>query len=193
MNTVTDEASLRSLLEQYRVPINTWGTGSAQNVSNLLREIQEGESILVDNFREEIITRILRIVKMHISDPGAPERGNLLEWTQTFSDGRVRWRKQMPSGKIKSAELPEATFLREMQEELELVDGYNYNFRYVTVEPRASPSYPGLKTEYHVYHFDVLLHPGSPALRDEFDITCEDPEEGTLHFRWEHPGKRKKI
>ncbi|OGI93794.1 hypothetical protein A3A03_00905 [Candidatus Nomurabacteria bacterium RIFCSPLOWO2_01_FULL_40_18] len=93
----------------------------------------------------------------------------------------------MPSGKIRVGDSPEATVVKEMKEELEQIP-QNYTFRAsnVTLEPRASPSCPGLPTIYEVNHFEVLLNPSSTALRDNFSVDTGDPDEGVLYFEWEH-------
>jgi len=185
-----DEAFLRTILKMFDVPLETWGTGKAQNVSDLLRELQQGECYLcVDN---DGVTRVLEIVKMHISDPQFLERGNLLEWSQTFPDNRVRERKQMPSEKLKSGETSEAALARGLKEELELesIDWVAEPSKTVK-ELRASLSYPNLPSVYIIHHFNVALNTDSPALRDEFTIVSKDPNEGILYFRWEHLGQRK--
>ncbi|MBI2627790.1 hypothetical protein HYW72_02565 [Candidatus Nomurabacteria bacterium] len=185
-----DEVFLRILLQKFEVSVASWGTGKAQNVSDLMREIQEGECYLrIDN---DGVTRVLEIVKMHITDPLFPERGNLLEWSQTFPDSRVRERKQMPSEKLKGGETSEAALVRGLHEELELnPDGWVAEPSKTVKELRASPSYPNLPSVYIIHHFNVALNTDSPALRDEFTIVSKDLNEGTLYFRWEHLGQGK--
>lgn len=188
MKTI-DEVFIRILLQKFEVPVDSWGTGKAKNVTDLLRELFEEECYLrVDN---DGVARILEIIKMHITDPSRPERGKLFVASQTLSDGRVRERNEMPAGKIKGKESPDKGFRREMKEEIPFLSRADWigGFSNTTREPRPSPSYPGLQCVYLVHHFNiVLVNPNSPALQDEF--TLVDGDGGSQVFRWEHLGKR---
>ena len=106
------------LLETFGVPVESWGTGKAKNISDLLKELGEGECYL--RIGKDGVQRVTEIVKMHITDPCSPGRGRLFVVSQTLPDGRVRTRNEMPAGKIKREENPDQAFVREMEEELRL-------------------------------------------------------------------------
>lgn len=177
-----DEVFLQTLLQKFGIPIETWGTGKAQTIGTLLKEINEGETRLhIDNTG---ITRVIEIVKMHVGDMQDPRRGRLVEWKQIFPDSRERIRDQEPSEKIKAGETPEEALARGMREELEQ-DPENWwleNNPPAILEQNQSPSYPGLLTVYRIHHFFVALRPGSSALREEFSV--KDPDGYTSVFRW---------
>lgn len=183
MKTVTGEASLRTTLKAYSVPVDTWGVGKERDVSDLLKEIDRGESVLkVDG--EEGLTRVVEIINIDIRDLHNP-RGSLLEWSQTFPDGCVHERKQCPSGKMKAEETPEIALSRELREKFKLnSDDWTGKWWTTNIEQCDSQSYPGLTTTIHIHHFKVWPNQGSPVLRDEF--TIKDPDGSILHFRWAH-------
>lgn len=44
-----EKTKLINLLTQYNIPIENWGIGEAKTIEHLLREIDSGEIILVEN------------------------------------------------------------------------------------------------------------------------------------------------
>lgn len=177
-----NEDLLKKILSGFGINTVSWGKGRAKTAAHLLNEIQEGECYL--KISDSGISRMVEVIPMFIHDPSRPERGCLLEWSQTLPDGRIRQRKQTPCGKIKKGETPREALIREIKEELNLdQDGFLFSAMPTKLWTKQSGSYPGLPCLYIMHGFDVVLNQNSPALQDSF--TVKTGEDGSSHlFRW---------
>ena len=166
------------MLKLFGVDISGWGSGATRNIEDYFNELRVGESLLCVDASG--VYRKLRIVKMIIEDP---KKGILFEDYQVLPDGRRKDRKQAPAGKIGANEKPEEALKRELFEELGITDGnFDYFFDGVSVEERASKSYPNLRCVYEVHLARIKLL-GNVVISDGHEII--DKEDGKkLIFCW---------
>lgn len=145
--------ALKSWLTDNHIPIHKWGLGDAKTILQLFHEIKKGECELRDNPPK----RILPVVQVII------RRDNLVlvELEQELNDARKRKRCLPPSEKMKPGESWFTAATRCLDEELALSPD-QYTILSTTCEPiiteRPSQSYPGLKSQYHVYTVEVNAH-----------------------------------
>ena len=130
-----------------------WGVGKAKSSEDLWAELQAGETQLTVCGKRHV-----RVVTGWIRRSAEDQR-ILLELSQQLGDGRTRSRKRPMGEKIQGEETPLKTLYRGLQEELQLTateieflksDPYHH------VEERTSNSYPGLRSIYDLYRYEVL-------------------------------------
>lgn len=145
-----------------KLPLRQWGVGSARNLSNLLREIGSGETVLTSE-RGELIRNVDIVIVFLISKNGRW----LTEDHQQMVDGRIRNRRfPYISEKLRLGENSVDTALRAITEETgghiipnkkRLVEGevhlLDENHAYNT----GSSSYPGLKSIKKAYTFAYIV------------------------------------
>lgn len=157
-----------------------WGQGEAKSLSNLVEEINAGESELVINASG--IHRVLKVVRMDIEDE---EFGTLIHHKTILPDGRERILNRRPSGKIIAGENPDHAVSREVLEELELPPHwYSIHAKEVVIEEASSKSYPGLPCQYEVHPFKItILSMFMGQCKNGF-VTKESDGQ-VLHFIWD--------
>ncbi len=181
--TITD-ATLFEQLSHFRIDITRWGAGSAKGFSDLLKEIQEGESVLAVSAQGEL-ARELRVLRLDVFcrfESGDTYR--LKEDRQEFKDGRVRTRPMSTSlgEKLKPDELPEEAVARALFEELGIQASHEaLEFTGSSESTLDSPSYPGLPSHYVYYDYVVYIDPR------EFDPQGyrEIQSDKTNYFTWQ--------
>ena len=174
---------LMKKLEVAGIDTSKWGIGDTKTLAHLLKEIQEGESILHESENGELVREMHAVTAeiFYISPEG--QTMMLKEEKQVFKDGRERRRLHSGSvsGRMKIGENPAKTMLREIKEELG-IDG-NLELAEVAVEESAedSPSFPGLKMHKTLYKFRATLRP------EQFKSECyvERQEDKDTYFVWE--------
>jgi hypothetical protein len=180
-----DKVELVELLDAAGVPHQSWGTGSAKSVDDLLAEVRKRESIL---FSEAAGTRLVRIVWVAAANVyycgGGRACFRLVERKQVLPDGRERSRGCRFSicEKFALPEDPEQAIRRALREELGInpADAAVEHGDLAVEETDRGDSYPGLMSRFIFCQFFVRLGDGS--YRPEGYV-----EHGklTTHFAWE--------
>ncbi len=155
-----------------------WGQKEARTFEDLEAEIAGGETRLAK--RGEKVIRQVDLVELEVIHPSEPEK-RLYEMEQLlFSTQEKRTRNRFPGEKIKAGESPEQALKRGLIEETSLSpEQYEYKLIRHYQKEGESVSYPGLTTEYTIYHFQVLLNP-------EAKVPLEHRTESgdILYFTW---------
>jgi hypothetical protein len=149
---------LAARLAQGREAVSRWGKlHGTKRVSNLWRELREGEISLQDSRPPK---RKVHVACVEIVD----SRGRaLLEAYQEMEDGSIRHRNRPLSEKMKPGEQVEEACLRGIMEELgpELGSPGHVQIRRNSYrreeEERESLAYPGLMTHYVLHHMEALM------------------------------------
>lgn len=172
---------LQDWLRRNGIPYESWGVGAVKSVRNLWDEITAGEATL----SEDPPLRRVSVVSVRVVVDGR----QLTEVGQQMATGAVRKRNSPPTEKMKPGETVIAAALRCLAEELSVsatdvvIDPRSLS---VTVERDASPSYPGLPSEYRLHTIDAQVS-GLP----ETNFTTQeaagdgDPVISTHHWEWQ--------
>ena len=200
------DTELERELARHHIDPSAFGKGKAKTLPDLREELARGECRLqshpspsgVDGppelVREVHIVRIRLKYRDHI----------LVHESQTLPDGRTRPKNTLVAEKMLEDEAREAAVSRALKEELGLESGtfeMDSNSWLTVMESNESPSYPGLRSEYHISAVEVNLDVAQAAeqgllsalgIRDggierpDFD-TNEDKGNGKIivnHWRW---------
>jgi hypothetical protein len=166
-------------LKSYDIPLDLWGTGEAKTIEHLVKEILEGETVLVEKNGE--IIRKVEFVRLDVRHNLKDVELQLVEDRQVFKDGRERRRGLSGIGeKMKPGEDPIASARRALAEELGINDECDINNLEPNTKSLTSPSYPGLLTEFLIHDMRTNL-PDSAYRRDGY---VEVQPDKTTYFVW---------
>ncbi len=178
-----EKNELISLLNQYGIPIHDWGKGEAKTVDHLVNEINNGETMLVQDVESGKLIREFSFLALLVLYKDRNDTYKLVEEKQVFADGRERVRSLEVSigEKIKRSENNiEDVVARALSEELGIQEGFVTEKGEVVVEDADSKSYPGL-TSHRNKHNAVV----------EIDSTQYNPggykevqADKTTYFTW---------
>ncbi|KOO25494.1 hypothetical protein Ctob_002803 [Chrysochromulina tobinii] len=177
---------LEAKLFEMGVDVASWGDGKAKTCKALFTELELGESVLRYTESDGVVLREVRVVKVRIQRPDAPNE-SLVEARQIFADGRERARGTPLSEKVLLWEGPVAAARRGVLEELGpalgprassiLIDDASLTAWEETRQ--SSSSYPTLATRYLLHQVDAATrcksfadHPLSTSLYDS-PVMCE--------------------
>jgi hypothetical protein len=188
MENYREEASLVrfeliNLLNNYGIPIDSWGKDGAKTVDHLVDEINNKETVLVQNPETGTLTRefsFLAIVVLYIDGNNTYQ---LIEDRQVFTDGRERRRSSDISvgEKIKYNESNiEQAIARALSEELGIQGGFVAKEGEIVVEEADSKSYPGLKS--HRVRYNSVVKISSEQYKPEGYV--ETQPDKTTYFIW---------
>jgi predicted RNA binding protein YcfA (HicA-like mRNA interferase family) len=175
---------VEALLLEYGVPLDTWGQGNAKGLWHLVKEVEEGETALVEEGGQIFRTVSVCNAEVYYTAPNG-QTYRLREDRQEFHDGRVRRRDLggAVSEKFKAGEDPSEAIARGVEEELGLGEDGIAHISALGEEHKQgeSMSYPGLPTMYIVYRFDVRLSDSgfNPA------GYVEHQDDKSTYFVWE--------
>lgn len=149
---------LVSLLEKHGVDVSLFGSGTTKSVNDLLMEIHQGETKLVEANGQ--LFRELSAVRVYVFADVKEGRVYLVEDRQVFDNGqiRIREKKNSVSEKMKEKENPHEVVKRGLLEELGV-----RKFKFIKksyslhTEIIQSPSYPEIISKYIFYDFAILL------------------------------------
>ncbi|MCA9350934.1 hypothetical protein KC874_04565 [Candidatus Saccharibacteria bacterium] len=178
---------ITQLLKKHEVDIFSWGSYEAKTVEHLISEVLSGESQLLETDQGELL-RVLEVADGTITytdSLGAVYK--LTEDRQEFADGRVRKREHLKdislAEKVAPGEDPKQALLRGIDEELGIT-GDIYIVGNPTLDEKQveSPSFPGLKTQYRVHKYKLVI--GSDSFNP--DGYKEQQSDKTTYFIWDY-------
>ena len=177
------DVSVLKQLENAKIDVSQWGIGGAKTIKHLLKEIENGETILVTDEVGELLRKVVMggVIVYYTSSDGKKYR--LKEEKQIFKDGRERRRslEQSVLEKMKPNEDPEEAMIRGMREELGIKGEIALTKIDMNEKSEMSTSYPGLLTQFTRHIFEATLN--DEQFRPEGYIE-EQPDKST-HFVWE--------
>ena len=180
MRDLLSLAELEDWLRSNGIPYESWGVGAVKSVQNLWDEITSGEATL----SEDPPLRRVSVVSVRVVVDGR----QLTEVGQLMATGAMRKRDSPPTEKMKPGETVTAAALRCLAEELGVRDTdvvIDPRSLSVAVEKVASPSYPGLPSEYRLHSVDAQVS----GLPETHFTTQEasgdgDPVISTHYWEW---------
>ncbi len=153
------EEKLRHFLESNRVPIEAWGSGEAKTLEHLLKELNEGESILQEG--ESGLLRVAESAVVNVFYNDYRSLKILWEKKQIFTGGRERVRENLAGSigeKMHPGEDPLEAAYRALGEELDIHERLPLTPKGDERKgPVPSASFPGLHTLYILHIFEVFL------------------------------------
>lgn len=154
----TTAEALCGYLKAHDIDTSAWGSGGTKTLDHLLKEIQDGESVLVKGDEGRLLRKTL-VAKADVYYKDTKgQLYRLKETKQVFVDGRERVRNSFLMEKMKPDENPLISIKRGVKEELGIdEEGFTVEPIDVADEIVDSPSYPGLKTWYILHRFKVVL------------------------------------
>lgn len=175
--------SLRLKLEKSGIDTSQWGTGKAKTLEHLLKEIEEGETVLVTGEKGELLRKVIVArANIYYLDSKA-NKFRLKEERQVFKDGRERKRDLgiTVSEKIKLNEDPKEAMIRGIQEEPGISGEIDLTEMGTDEETIESPSYPGLLSQYIRHNFETILN------KEQFkpEGYLEEQDGISTYFIWE--------
>ncbi len=141
------------------IDITNWGKGGTKTVEQLHKEIQDEETILVQGERGELLRKV--IVgggDIYYTSPEG-KKYRLIEEKQVFANGSERRRNlgHAVSEKLKHGEDIKEAMIRGISEELGISGDISLEEVKTHEEILSSPSYPGLRSQYILPEFKILL------------------------------------
>jgi hypothetical protein len=185
-----DLQGLRNYLTGHNIQVDNWGKGSAKTLEHLLKEINEGETVLAERGNE--LLREIKVASITVTYDDGGDKYVLVEDRQEFNDGRVRRRalEGSVSEKVLPSETPEAAAERGLKEELGITD-----VKLVKTaekeEIEESQSFPGLKTMYSIYRFNAELNEEAYWMFRPPTGFVEKQGDKKTFFVWKKPGKEQ--
>ncbi len=159
------------------VDFTKWGRGKAKTAEHLWREVQKGETKLLDNPARRLVESVVIIVRQgdHI----------LVETEQRMTDGRVRQRNWPPSEKLQVGETYLDAARRGLCEELGVTAEqikFDFDSYHVIKTVKDSVSYPDLLAQYHHHVIEAEIQ-SLPAQRFATDEpSALQPEKTKTHY-----------
>jgi 8-oxo-dGTP pyrophosphatase MutT (NUDIX family) len=180
-NLDQDIAALRNRLERSGISTAEWGKGEAKTLANLVKELQEGDSSLVEENGKLVRTVIVGGADVFYETPEGSLR--LKEEKQVFQDGRERRRDlgSAVSEKIRPDEAPAEAMLRGLREELGITGEVTMRYEGESGKTITSPSYPGLTSRYVNHKFTAVL--SADQFKPKGYIEVQDDK--TTYFVWQ--------
>ena len=144
------------LLRKYGLPYATWGKGEGKDLFTLFKEVNAGETTLVE--KDGKLLRRLECATVDVFYGEGSRRRYLREGGQVVN-GVVRTRKRRWSlyEKRLPNEEPLTCALRGIREELGIEGGLTLVPLEAVREDCDSASFPGLRTSYVFFPFDLVL------------------------------------
>ncbi len=175
---IQSEDHLESMLRTNGVPLDEWD--SFKGISDLWKEIKSGETQMVQEGKE--VVRQVGVVRIHVFYEKGRVKLKLIEEKQVRNDGEERVRGfDYVAEKQKKGEDPNRAGARGVQEELGIfVNPRSLSSLGAKTEERDSPSYPGLKSRYKTYNFELHLEDS----QFNPDGYVEEDEKKRTFFKW---------
>jgi hypothetical protein len=150
---------------------------SMKTIKDLIKEIEEGDCIL--QLINGQLTRVVSVGYIEIFNQGK----RLVEISQIWPNGQVKYRNQPVAGKLRFFEDSEAEMLREIEEELGIpmmvLKGQDIKLDHKVIKNGESPYYPGVPAVWHENHF--VWHMPDDLVKSSY--TEDDGRKITI-FEW---------
>lgn len=157
--------SLTRQLARCNIDTEKWGIGDAKTVQSLLTETEKGDCTLIES--DGKLCRNLSVLYVAVMS----DNKILMEKEQVLTDGRTRVRKIPLAEKVVSGENLLVAASRAIKEELEFLgepdestQPVSHSFKiledtlkHVSIENKASASYPNLMCIYNTYMITVTI------------------------------------
>lgn len=177
------EDSLRTFLNEHHIDTTLWGQGGMKTVGHLLKEIEEGDSVLTVDGSGNLLRHTSVTTAQVYYENEVHEKMHLVEDRQVFTDGRERKRemKESVAEKMKADEDPEKAIARGISEELGISGAFSVEKLNSTEETMESKSYPGLTAQFIRHNFQILLQ------KEQFkpEGYTEVQKDKTTYFVWQ--------
>lgn len=168
------------LLGQHHIPIDRWGVGEAKSLSLFLKELEIGDSKLLEESGDLIRSiEVARVNVFYKSEDGTVL--NLYEAGQFFSDGRTRIRSNKFSvGEKVQHESTREAALRGLRDELGIKTPVTLQGGELTATDADCQDYPGLRTRKVFVNYSVWLN------EDQYkeEGYTENQDDKRTEFRW---------
>jgi hypothetical protein len=171
---------LKARLSKYGIDISRFGQGSAKSLEHLFREIESGETQLVEE-NGRLIRRV-SVLAVDVFHEVDGDRLRLKEDRQVFADGRVR-RRSMPTSigeKLRIEEDPLEAIARALKEELGISKFDVLTPVRTTTTMEESPSYPGILSKYSSHELGIVIDPTEYREEGYTEIQTDK----TTYFIW---------
>lgn len=155
------------------------GCRHCKNRRSLLREIEAGETVLIET--ADGLRRRVSLVRVEVLHQSGDATFKLVEEKQVFSDGRTRRRDLSGvNEKMLPNEEPITAAVRGLSEEIGVEANESLTYHGSDVSSIESPSYPGLRSEYITHNLSMLIDDAS--FRPEGYI--EEQNGKSTYFGW---------
>lgn len=150
--------NVQNMLRKHKVPFNRWGKGPTKTFEHLMRELELGESTLIETQGGKLL-RLVGVVRVTVEHKRGSLMYLLVETEQRFANGSTRQRGlRFVGGKISAGESPQIAAVRELKEEIGLEGADVEVLRKFQVSDH-SPSFPGLRVLYVCFDCHCLMLP----------------------------------
>lgn len=177
---------LLSLLKEYNVPLNIWGTYGYKTVNHLWEEIKEEECVL--SIVNNEIHRNVQYIGAKIIYEKDGVKYKLCEDRAEFKDGRIRIRGGMihsVAEKFKAGEDPTKALIRGLKEELGVNVHKNQFIYYNKENIENNEDYPGIKSFHTGYLYFIKFN--DEQFKPQY---VEYQKDKTIYFVWRKVEKR---
>ena len=176
---------LLSILKEYNIPLNIWGTYGYKTINHLWEEIKEEECVL--SIVNNEIHRNVQFIGAKIIYEKDGIKYKLCEDRAEFKDGRIRIRGIVHSvaEKFKADEDPTKALIRGIKEELGLNINKNQFIYYNKEDIENNEDYPGIKSFHTGYLYFIKIN--DEQFKPQY---IEYQEDKTIYFVWRRIKKR---
>ena len=179
--SIQSKDHLVAILKSAGIPVEEWD--SFKGVNDLFEEIQKGETVFVYEGKELIRQVSVARIYVFFTDMNG-DKYQLHEAKQVNTDGKERERGfDFVSERFKAGEEPVEAAKRGLGEELNMKGEIDLETGEVEESERTSPSYPGLKSKYLTYCFNLNLSE-SQYNKEGYIEPDKGLEKFLSHFAW---------
>ena len=155
---INSKDELISLLEEFNIPLQKWGTEGYKTINHLWNELLDKECVLSE--KDGKLIRDVEFVGAKIIYKKDGVNYRLWEDRAVFNDGRIRIR-QIPHSmaeKFKSGENPKDALIRGLEEELGIEINNNQFVYYDKNRFENNGDYPGIHSFHNGYYYFIPLN-----------------------------------
>lgn len=143
---------VRKTLEEHEISVKKWGKGQAKTFDEFAAEVQNGEAVLMlDATKHRRLVRVVDVVCVRLIFKLPTGHQYLIEFSETYADGRKRELQRLPASKKEPHENTRKCAERIISEIMGLKKGdvkINFSSKETFEEETESVSFPGVDTVY---------------------------------------------